>query len=326
MTTPSARPATAQVGTFRDQPAVTLAAGDVEATFLPGCGALGVSLRHRGEEHLSLPGGVDAFVAGHTTGLPLLAPWANRLGGDRYRAMRVAVDLRDVPGVHRDGSGLPMHGTMLGPRPWEVTRLEASRPDDADGAPRGDRGAASLGLRFAYGEHRELLAAFPFPHDLEVEATVTATGLRLATTVRPTGRRSVPVSFGWHPYFQLPGVDRDDLVLELPPRERLEVDDRQVPTGATVREPATTVRLAGRTFDDGYRLGRFRRFALAGRGRRLSITLDDGYPCAQVFAPADQAHVAIEPMTAPADALVTGDHPGVRPGDAFTATFAVAFR
>jgi aldose 1-epimerase len=310
---PSA-PAAAHLRTFRGRPAVTLAAGEVDATFLPGCGALGVSLRHRGQEHLSLHGGLDAFVGGHTTGLPLLAPWANRLGAQRYRSGRTWVDLADQPGLHRDPRGLPMHGTMVGPWPWQVTRIEAG------GA------SATLGLRFRYGDHPDLLAAFPFPHDLEVEATVTADGLAVATTVRATGRRGVPVSFGWHPYYRLPGVRRGDLAVELPARHRLVLDERQIPTGAEVREVAATVPLAGgRTFDDGYRLGRTRWLALVGGGRRLSVELDRSYPYAQVYAPRGKAFVALEAMTAATDALVTGDHPVVGPGEAFTATFRVAF-
>ena len=34
----------------------------------------------------------------------------------------------------------------------------------------------------------------------------------------------VPVSFGWHPYVMLPGVDRRDLSVVLPAREELELD------------------------------------------------------------------------------------------------------
>ena len=49
----------------------------------------------------------------------------------------------------------------------------------------------------------------------------------------------------------------------------------------------------------------------------------DGYTHTQVYAPKDKAFIAIEPMTAPTNALISGD--GLRlvvPG----ATFAAAFR
>ena len=86
----------ALVHSFAGEPAITLVAGPTELTLLPEVGLLGASLRHRGLEYLDLHGGADAARGGHTTGLPLLAPWANRLGSDTYRAAG-----RKVPGVPR---------------------------------------------------------------------------------------------------------------------------------------------------------------------------------------------------------------------------------
>lgn len=317
------------------EPAVTLAAGELEATFVPSLGMLGVSLRFAGEEHLSLHGGLDAYRAGHTTGMPLLAPWANRLSTGSYKAAGVAVDIDPSdPRVHRDPGGLPIHGTMSG-QPWRVARLIA------------DGRAAVLVTLFAFDQRDDLLASFPFPHELEIEARVVPAGpaatpvrpplagaarpvrrgaparLVVATTVRPTGRRKVPVSFGWHPYFCLPGVKRSDLRLLLPAREHLVLDDRMVPTGEAHRERAESEPLARRTFDDGYRLRADRRLGLEGGGHRLVIEADRGYPFAQVYAPAGRAFAALEPMTAPTDALVTGTAPLVAPGSSFTARFSV---
>ena len=59
-----------RIGTVEGEAAVTLAAGELEATFLPGLGLLGTSLRHRGEELLALPGGVAGYRGGNVTGLP----------------------------------------------------------------------------------------------------------------------------------------------------------------------------------------------------------------------------------------------------------------
>ena len=99
-----------RMGTVDGEPAVTLAAGELEATFLPGLGLLGTALRHRGEDLLALPGEVAGYQDRHVTGLPLLAPWANRLPAWRYRAAGVEVDLEglDLP---TDPGGLPIHGT-----------------------------------------------------------------------------------------------------------------------------------------------------------------------------------------------------------------------
>jgi aldose 1-epimerase len=55
------------------------------------------------------------------------------------------------------------------------------------------------------------------------------------------------------------------------------------------------------------------------------VTLLDGYRFAQVFAPASDDIVAYEPMTAPANALVSGqDLWIVQPGDRYRAAFAVS--
>ena len=81
------------VGALDGEPAVQLAAGELEASFLPRLGLLGASLRHRGEELLALPGGVDGYRDRKVTGLPILAPWANRLPSWRYRAAGVEVDM-----------------------------------------------------------------------------------------------------------------------------------------------------------------------------------------------------------------------------------------
>jgi len=302
----------ALVHSFAGEPAVTLAAGPTELTVLPEVGLLGASLRHRGLEHLDLHGGPDAARAGHTTGLPLLAPWANRLAGETYRVEGRKVDLTDAPALHRDGNGLPIHGTLVGREGWTIASV------------RTQAGAAGLVARFEAGDDAEVMASFPFPHTLTIAMTVTPGRVTVATTLTASGRRAVPVSFGWHPYFRIPDVGRDRLKVGLPARHRLVLDDRMLPTGEEVAEPAEIVRLAGRTFDDGYRLGRDRQLLLSGGRRRLSIVSDKGYPFAQVYAPEGQDFVALEPMTAPSAALSHGTAPMVETGGSHTARFAIS--
>jgi aldose 1-epimerase len=279
---------------------VRLRAGEYEAVFVPDVGMLGASLKFRGDELLSVHGGVAAFRDGHTTGLPLLAPWANRLSRKQFRVGRVDVDLRRKP-LHLDANGLPIHGTMVGPIPWEVVRATESR---------------------LLARHRYENAVFPFPHELEIDARLGEDGLRVETSLRPTGRRRVPVSFGWHPYFKLPGR-RSAWLLRLPARQHLELDPRGIPTGAATRERAEEEPIGRRTFDDLYALGRDRRLAIASGERRLEIRFGPGYPYAQVYAPAGKQFVALEPMTAPTDALVQGAAPLVSPGDRFSAAFTL---
>src|ERR671925_76917 len=57
--------------------------------------------------------------------------------------------------------------------------------------------------------------------------------LAVETEVVPTTRAAVPVSFGWHPYLRLPGVDRRDWRIELPVAARAILDERGIPTGSS---------------------------------------------------------------------------------------------
>jgi galactose mutarotase-like enzyme len=292
--------------------AVTLRAGDLAATFVPELGMVGTSLARDGAEYLALPGDLDAYAAGHTTGLPLLAPWANRLDGDQYRVGALTVDVSDAPHVHRDGNGLPIHGTLTADPGWEVVRLAT------------DARSAVLVARLDVGLRPDLLESFPFPHELTLEHRLDGAGLTVTTTVRATGRRRVPVSFGWHPYLRLPGVRRNAIRLHLPACRQIELDDRGIPTGVGHKRPAEAGPLGSRTFDDHFALGRDRRLGIEGNGRALRLLFDRNYGFAQVYAPADQNFVALEPMTAPVDALVSGVCPFVSPGQAFTARFSIA--
>jgi aldose 1-epimerase len=285
---------------------VTISSGPLEATFLPQLGMLGSSLRHRGEELLALPGGLDGYHKGNVTGLPLLAPWANRLGARRYDVDGIVVDLEGLD-LTTDEQGLPIHGTMTAQPGWEV--IELSR--------------RSLTARFDFGAHPDLMASFPFPHELRIEASVEATTLRVDTTLAPTGNRSVPVSFGYHPYLRLPGALRDNIRLRLPQRRHVELDDRQLPTGRAQVEEAEDEPVGTRTFDDLYELGDDRQLAVTGAGRRLVLELGDGYGHAQVFTPPAAESICLEPMTAPVNALLDGGCAVAKPGTSFTARFSL---
>jgi galactose mutarotase-like enzyme len=294
---------------FRGEPALSLRTGDLTAVFLPHVGMTGVSLRCRGREYLHLPGGLTTLRAGHTAGLPLLAPWANRLGARRYRVGRTAVDLRGRR-VPTDDRGLPIHGLLLGAPGWHVdgmsggldhARVDASRTIDS--------------------------AAFPFPHRLDLRVVARHSALDVVTRIVAIGRRRVPVSFGWHPYLRLPGAARTHWTLALPAREQLLLDDRGLPTGATRRAPAEAAPIARRALDNLYALGRDRRLAITdGRGRSVELRCGTGYEFAQVWVPPGRRFVALEPMTAPTNALVDGAARLVGPGEDFTARFTLTLR
>jgi galactose mutarotase-like enzyme len=291
----------------------------LEAAFAPGVGMIGCSLRHRGEELLGQRGGLAKYAeAGSTFGIPLLHPWANRLSGLTYEVDGVAVRLDpDRSPVRPDENGLPIHG-LAGASPyWEVTGAEA----DAD--------AATLSARLPYGDHPELLAGFPFPHDLLVEVRLAGEVLTLETTLRPTTDTAVPVAFGYHPYLRLPGAPREGWEITLPVRSHAVLDARGIPTGETEDASVPPGPLGDRVYDDLYpRLDDDPVFALEGAGRRVEVRFEQGYPVAQVYAPEGQEFICFEPMTAPTDALARGgpDLPRAEPGHEFAARFSIAVR
>jgi len=301
---------TASPGVLHDPAARRLAAGELEALFLPGYGMLGASLRHRGVELLGRVSDLDAAAAkGSTAGIPFLHPWANRLEGWRYRASGREVQLDPAsPLLHADERGLPIHGVPWSRLSWAVTGSTAA--------------AVQARLDWTTGE---LLAVFPFPHRMELAATLGPGGLTLETRLAPLAETPVPVSFGFHPYFGLPQIPRAEWRLELPAMRRLVLDRRGIPTG--VEEPFARLdaALGDRDFDDGFVVdGEDATFSIAGGGWKVAVELLRGYRYAQVFAPRDKDLIALEPMTAPTDALSSGRGTELlKPGGRFAAAFRI---
>lgn len=293
-----------------DVSAHQLASGDLEAVFLPRQGMLGASLRHRGVEILRRIGDLDeARANGSTAGIPLLHPWANRLAALRYRAAgrEVALDSKSSL-LHLDANGLPIHGVPWSLLAWDVTTATRTR----------------LAARLDWTRD-DLLAVFPFAHRLEMAVRLAADGLTVATTLVADRGDSVPVSFGFHPYFGLPGVARDDWRLTLPAMRKLTLDASHIPTGAEEVFDGLDAALGKYDFDDGFALIDERAsLSLSGGGRRISVEFMAGYRFAQIYAPKGSAFIALEPMTAPTNALRS--ERGLRlvePGASLSAAFRI---
>jgi aldose 1-epimerase len=288
----------------------------IEAAFVPGAGMVGCSLLHRGQELLGQRGGLAAYVERRSTmGIPLLHPWANRVGARRFEVDGREVDLdlaQPPPGT--DPNGLPIHGLLSAAPGWRV----AERRPTADGG--------LIDARFDFAAQEGLTRAFPFPHRVGIEVTLAGSVLTIATTVEATSDATVPISFGFHPYFRLPGADRADWEVEIPVSERLLLDDSMLPTGERETVEVEAGPLGSRTFDDAYVAPPVGEpFAVMGGGTRIEVAFDSAYPYAQVYAPADDDVIALEPMTAPTNALVTGgpELPFARPGESYRAAFSV---
>lgn len=297
---------------------ITIADPDagLEATFVPDLGMIGSSLRHEGEELLHQGNGLQAYADhGSTFALPLLHPWANRVRSWEFELDGRSVVLDpDSPITHRDGAtGTAIHGLLAASPHWKMT--------DAD------RGALTAELDFAAVP--DYVAAFPFPHLVRYSAAITGTTLVVTVAVAATGDVAVPISFGFHPYLTLPGSDRRGWQLEIPVARRAVVDDRMIPTGEFVAVAPRELdgSLGERTFDTGFPAlhGDKPQFVLADDRRRITLTHVSGYPVTQVYAPDSSQFICYEPMTAPVDALVSGDGlRWVQPGQEFEAIFTIS--
>ena len=295
---------------LREPTARTLVAGELEAVFLPNQGMLGASLRHRGVELLGRVEDLDAAAArGSTAGIPFLHPWANRLAEPRYLVggRQVELDLSS-PLLHLDEHKLPIHGVAWSRLRWEVT---GARRD-------------FVRARLEWSA-RELLAIFPFRHRVELTAIIRPDGLTLETMLVAGSDGPVPLSFGFHPYFRVPGLPRAKWHLGLPEMRRLVLDVRGIPNGDEESFGGFSGQLGENYFDDGFALLQERTsFSVVGAAYTVGVDFLEGYRYAQLFAPKHTDYIALEPMTAPTSALASGH--GLRLVDAdeqFRAVFRI---
>jgi aldose 1-epimerase len=291
---------------------LTSADGTTTAEFVPEANLLCCSLTVDGHELLDRRSGVRAYAEqAKTMGIPLLYPWANRLARFGYRAAGADVTLSEADSrIPRDGNGLPIHGALPGLLRWEL---------DDGGAP--DSLAAVLQWRAD-----ELLELFPFVHEVRVGATVGRGDLRITTTVTAAAEGPVPVSFGYHPYTRVPAGSRDDWLVTLGAADQLVLDDHSIPTGERAAVDREPFRLDGTSLDDAFdALSESPSFEAAAGDARLTVTFLAGYSYAQVFAPAGQEFICFEPMTAPTNALNSGDGLTIiQPGASYRAAFRIA--
>jgi aldose 1-epimerase len=181
---------------------------------------------------------------------------------------------------------------------------------------------------------------YPFQLDTSVRFAVTGSGLHVSHAVANVGADDAPVALGIHPYFMIGGVDTAELRVRSSGSARFVLDDRQLPVREEPVDAATDLRGAPRLgdldLDTGYSDlvrdvdGRIRHELIAPDGRTLTVWQGEGFDYVQVFTtdryPGQPLAVAIEPMTAPADALNSGR--GLRwlaPGEAWETHWGVEF-
>jgi aldose 1-epimerase len=161
---------------------------------------------------------------------------------------------------------------------------------------------------------------YPFHLENRVTFALTDAGLTVHHEIVNAGADEAPVALGIHPYLCIGDVDTADLVLTASGRTRAVLDDRKLPIGDEPVDAETDLRGGRRVGDLDLDLaytdlerdtdGRIRQTLTAPDGRVLTLWQGHGFDWVQVFTtdryPGHPLALAVEPMTAPADAFNSG--------------------
>lgn len=215
-------------------------------------------------------------------------------------------------------------------------------------------GNASHGLlRFASYEARdhqddsiELGAAvvpqtgYPYLLDTTVRYRLTDSGIEVTHTLTNRGSGEAPVALGTHPFVTIGDAAPEELVLRVQARTRFVTDDRMLPVDEVPVSGSFDLREGKRLGDvsldtcfadlDRDADGRVRSSLTAPDGRNVTLWQGEGFDYVQAFTtggyPGQPLAVAVEPMTAPADAFNSGR--GLRrlsPGETWTLAWGIEF-
>jgi aldose 1-epimerase len=242
----------------------------------------------------------------------LLLPWPNRIDGGHYQMAGSEYQLD----LSEPGAGNAIHGLTR----WSSWSLARHDPD-------------------AVVLHLALLGrtGYPFRLDLTVEYQLDGeAGLMVSVTAHNAGSRPAPYGTGSHPYLRAGAPAVDGCELTLPVSQWLPADQRGIPSGPPSDVAGTefdfrAAREIGTVTLDHAFTGLERDESglawarLTGGGAGTALWAGPGYGWLQVFTgdtlgPDHRRRaVAIEPMTCPPNAFVTGaDLLTLEPGDTVT--------
>lgn len=297
---------------------------DVQAKVAVSVGNTLFSLQTGERELLYFPYSLEEY-AGNTNlaGNPFLHPWANRLEGEH---LKIGSTIHPIPAryrdlIYRDNHGQPLHGLLLKTDGWKTI---------------------DFGTTDQYAYHAaelifdapDWLAVFPWLHVLRMKHELFDDHLQITLSLQNADEKSLPLSFGFHPYFRIDPQQRATMQLHIPARELIETNERMIPTGRAEAKEAVfpfkgdSLLLDGHALDHGFQ--HLKRgddgnvvFALDG----LELCFDEQYAFAQVYAPfhPDKPYVCIEPMTAATNALNRQACRTLAPGQTFRASFGIRF-
>jgi len=269
----------------RDGEIVTLTdrASDIVVSILPSVGNIAFEMRVHGQNVLRFPHKTiaDFKAQPNATGIPFMGPWANRLDEQAFYAngKRYAFDmsLGNVRG------NIPIHGFITATDQWRVTAVRANRA------------SAWVTSRLEFARQPMWMKQWPFAHTIDMTYRLTDGQLEVETAITNASVEAMPVAVGFHPYFQLTDVPRDEWTIAIGARTQWKLDANKVPTGETISikelfPNPSSAPLREYSLDDVFgdlvrdSTGRAT-MSVWGKTQRLDIAIDDGYRSVVVWAP-----------------------------------------
>jgi aldose 1-epimerase len=257
-------------------------------------------MKVKGKNVLYVPAGSPAKLKERPslTGIPFMGPWANRLEQDAFYANGKKYILNpELKNVSRDQNKNPMHGLLTGSSAWKVVSVAA------------DSKSAAVTSKLEFWRYPDLMAQFPFAHIIEITYRLREGVLEVETVLQNLSEDPMPVSFGYHPYFQVLDAPRDKWKLHLAARDQLVLNPQLLPTGERKPVPSPDpLPLAGISLDDVFTNlvrgadGRAE-FWFEGEKQRITVIYGPKYSTAVVFAPSARGLICIEPMAAITNAM-----------------------
>lgn len=274
----------------------------VQVSIAPSIGNRAYEMKVHGKNILYFPI-ADISQAQKTPGLngiPFLAPWANRLGEQAFWANGKKYPFNMTLGNVR--GPIPIHGLLAGSAFWHVTEAAA------------DSHSAHVTSKLEFWKYPALIAQWPFAHDYEMTYRLAGGVLEVQVTVTNLSADPMPISLGYHPYYRIPDVSRDEWTLHLPARKMIVTDNRLVATGEfKPKELPDPLPLKTHNLDTGFTDlerdadGRAH-FWIESGAKKVEAMLGPKFTVALIYdppAPAGETRefVCIEPMTAITNAL-----------------------
>ena len=152
-------------------------------------------------------------------GIPLLAPFANRLDEQAFYAngkkYNFDMELGNVRGA------IPIHGYLSGAKDWKLIEAKA------------DAKAAWVTTKLDFYRNPQWMKQFPFAHTLEMTYRLEDGVLEVRTKIENLSTEPMPVAIGFHPYFQLTDSTRENWTLSVAAKTRWLLADNKIPTGET---------------------------------------------------------------------------------------------